>query len=76
MNLVKAPDSGVFFGRPEPAAAARNSKLAPPKAVISLLAGEIAFLLISRMAVPVLDFMACHPRAGKEPPPGVQAMII
>ncbi|MBI5802175.1 MAG: efflux RND transporter permease subunit [Verrucomicrobia bacterium] len=34
---------------------------------ISLMAGEIASLLISRMAVPVLYFMANQPRVGRPP---------
>jgi multidrug efflux pump subunit AcrB len=36
---------------------------------ISLMAGEIASLLISRMAVPVLYFMAYHRRSPEPPPP-------
>jgi multidrug efflux pump subunit AcrB len=35
---------------------------------ISLMAGEVASLLISRMAVPVLYFMANAPRAESQPP--------
>jgi multidrug efflux pump subunit AcrB len=35
---------------------------------ISLMAGEIASLLISRMAVPVLYFMANRPRPRRIPP--------
>jgi hypothetical protein len=35
---------------------------------ISLMAGEIASLLISRMAVPVLYYMANHDKAASSPP--------
>jgi multidrug efflux pump subunit AcrB len=42
---------------------------------ISLMAGEIASLLISRMAVPVLYFMANQPRPREiEPIPADQPM--
>jgi hypothetical protein len=43
---------------------------------ISLMAGEIASLLISRMAVPVLYFMAFNRRSSTSPPPRAASVIV